>query len=162
MNESLTTSGDPAFACDAMLGRLARWLRVLGYRAAYFPRPDDARLVRETRAASLVLLTRDTRLVLRSSIGPHLLIRANDTFEQLVEVARAYSLSPDPARRSRVCAACNGRPSPVPRSAVRGLVPPFVYGTQAAFTRCPDCGRIYWPATHRREMDRRLGELFAS
>jgi hypothetical protein len=162
MDESATKRGDPEFACDAMLGRLARWLRVLGYRAAYFPRTDDARLVREARAAGLILLTRDTRLILRRSIGPHYLVRANDPFEQLVEVVRAFSLPVEPARRGCVCVACNGMPVPVPKALVRGLVPPYVYGTQSAFTRCPDCGRIYWPATHRREMDRTLREVFAS
>ena len=160
----MTAASDPtpSFACDCMLGRLTRWLRVLGYRAHYFHRIDDARLVRFASAGGHVLLTRDTRLVRRRAIGPHTLVRSNDPFEQLAEVAGACGLSRDPARIGTVCVACNGRPEMLAKADARGLVPPYVWATQDHFTRCPDCRRIYWPSTHREAMTRRLAEVFGA
>jgi uncharacterized protein with PIN domain len=147
------------FFCDAMLGRLARWLRILGYDTAYARDLADARVVAKAGAEGRVLLTRDTRLVARAGIGLHLLVHANATDDQLREVVAAFGLSIDRARMLRRCVACNGAVEPVPRDEARGLVPPYVYGTQETFARCAACGRFYWPATHRDRILRRLEEL---
>ena len=151
-----TVVADTAFTCDCMLGRLARWLRILGYEADFFRRIEDAKLIRHARAAGRVLLTRDTRLVKRRGIGPHLLIRSNDTFEQLRETISTFSLAVDDRRLFRRCIVCGKPLQSVPKESVRGLVPPYVYKTQAGFSRCPVCKRFYWPATHHRHMLVRL------
>ena len=150
---------DPAFACDSMVGRLARWLRILGYDATYARDAVDARLVAQARAEGRVLLTRDRRLVERSGIGRFVLVRSDDPPTQLREVVAALGLTVDPARWFRRCPACNGAVEAVARESVRGLVPPYVYGTQRSFSRCANCGRVYWPATHRDHMLRELEAL---
>ena len=96
-------TGTPRFLCDAMLGRLARWLRLLGYDTRYADLPDDA-LVALARAAGRVLLTRDTRLVRRPDVGPHGFIRHDRVAEQLRQVTADFRLGP--ARGGTRCPAC--------------------------------------------------------
>ena len=76
------------FIADAMLGRLARWLRFLGFDTLYYPGIDDAKLIRIARENNRFILTRDTRLVQRKGLRNVLLIHANDSLHQLVEVVR--------------------------------------------------------------------------
>ena len=148
------------FVCDVMLGRLARWLRVLGYSAAYFRQIDDDELAAYAREKGLFLITRDTRIVERSDIGPHLLLVENDSFEQLKLVVARLGLRVDRERAFSRCVECNEPLAAVEKSEIRGLVPPFVYSRQDRFSRCPSCGRIYWPATHHRKMLDKLDEVF--
>jgi uncharacterized protein with PIN domain len=134
-----------------MLGRLARWLRILGYDAEYFPGEDDD-LLRRARREGRVLLTRDTRLLQRRPLPPHLFIESDHVMEQLRQVVAALALNPasPPAHR---CACCNAVLEPRDKVQVAGLVPEFVWSHYRAFWACPGCRRIYWAGTHRRRMD---------
>jgi uncharacterized protein len=141
----------PRFLADAMLGRLATWLRLLGYDAAYSREPDRLLLDRSRREAR-ILLTRDTGLLRRSALPPHLFITSDHVMEQLRQVIREVPLDPA-ARPARRCARCNVAIEPRARAEVAGLVPEFVWSSQEAFWACPSCRRIYWSGTHRRRMD---------
>ena len=146
----------PRFLCDAMLGRLARWLRLLGYDARYADLPDEA-LVALARVEGRVLLTRDTRLVRRPDVGPHGFIRHDRVPEQLRQVAADFRLGPD--RAGTRCLRCNVALEALPREGAAGRVPPHVWRTQHQFTRCPSCARIYWPGTHWDRMTEALHSL---
>lgn len=148
-------TGRPHFLCDAMLGRLVRWLRLLGYDARYADLPDDD-LVALARAEGRVLLTRDTRLVRRPDVGPHCFIRHDRVQEQLRQLAAAFNLGA--ARAGTRCLRCNVALEDLPRDAAAGRVPPHVWRTHQQFARCPSCARIYWPGTH---WDRMTEELSA-
>jgi len=87
----------PRFLADAMLGRLARWLRILGYDVEYFPGEDDE-LVHQARREGRILLTRDTRLVRRHQLPPHVFIQSDHVMEQLRQVVASLRL--DPAARA--------------------------------------------------------------
>ncbi len=151
-------NGTPRFLCDAMLGRLARWLRILGYDAAYADLPDDA-LVALAQAEGRVLLTRDTRLVRRPDVGPHAFIQHDRVQDQLRQVTAAFDLRP--GRAGTRCLRCNVALEALPRDAAAGRVPPYVWHTQQQFVRCPACARIYWPGTHWDHMTRELSGLRA-
>jgi len=140
----------PRFLADAMLGRLATWLRILGYDAAYFRGEDDA-LLDLARQSGRLLLTRDTALLRRRCLPPHLFIASDRVQDQLREVLGALRLRP-PSAPGRRCPRCNVTLEPREKSAVRGLVPDFVWTSQDAFWACPACGRVYWSGTHRRRM----------
>jgi len=134
---------------DAMLGRLTRWLRALGYDTVYAPDTDDNELLRRARAEGRVLLTADRALATRR--GAHtLLIEAQDLASQLRQVRAALG-PPTDAEFSR-CVACNGKLTPVDKTTLADRVPPYVLATRQEFRRCPDCGRIYWPGTHIQRM----------
>ena len=154
-------SRPPRFIADAMLGKLARWLRVAGFDVVYDPRLDDRQLVALARHDDRILLTRDTLLARRRN-GPRTLHIENDDFrEQLRQVVATYAL--DPWRRVLTrCVDCNGLLGPVPREEVREQVPVYVYFTRAEFKRCPSCSKILWGGTHRDRMLRLLERLFGS
>jgi uncharacterized protein with PIN domain len=149
--------GCPRFLADAMLGRLARWLRILGYDAEYFPGEDND-LLRQAWQQQRILLTRDTRLLQRRRLPPHLYIRSDHVTEQLRQVVAALRLNPavPPARR---CLCCNTVLEPRHKEEVLGLVPEFVWSHHEAFWGCPRCGRIYWAGTHRRRMEETIKAL---
>ena len=142
---------------DGMLGRLARWLRLLGYDTAYDNVADDLALARQARAEGRVLLTRDRELAARRGLRT-LLIHSETLEEQLQEVRQALGPSPYPPL-SR-CTVCNVELSLVSPEDVAERVPPYVLRTQSRFLECPRCGRVYWAGSHARkieEMLRRLG-----
>jgi len=134
---------------DGMLGRLARWLRLLGYDTAYDNAATDAELARRARAEGCVLLTRDHELAARRGLRT-LLIQSQKIEEQVRQVWEALGPPPDPAL-SR-CAVCNHALEPVAPAEIADRVPPYVLRTQAEFHRCPGCGRVYWPGSHLRAM----------
>jgi uncharacterized protein with PIN domain len=127
----------PRFAVDKMLGRLATWLRLLGYDATY---------LRHARREGRIVLTRQRRPRWPTDL-PVLFIDGGDFRAQVRQVLHALHLDPFALLFTR-CTRCNQPVVATPRSAVAGLVPPYVLTTQEHFVRCPRCGRIYWPATH--------------
>jgi uncharacterized protein with PIN domain len=145
------------FAVDRMLGRLARWLRILGHDVAYGPHLRGAGLVACARAEGRTILTRDTRLVRMPHLPPHVFIASDHFREQLRQLAGAVPLD-GPAFLAR-CLDCNRVLDEAPRAAVRDRVPPYVLATAARFHVCPRCGRVYWPATHRTHMLRELAAI---
>jgi methionyl-tRNA formyltransferase len=150
---------DVRFLADAMLGRLATWLRVLGYDAEY-DRREDAVLVERARREHRILLTRDTRLLRRRDLPGHLFIRSDRVRDQLRELLVALDL---PVRGGgRRCLRCNVALEARAREAVRGRVPDFVWASQQVFWGCPRCGRIYWAGTHRQRMDEAIRALSAA
>ena len=141
----------PRLLADAMLGRLARWLRILGYDAEYFPGEDDD-LLRRALHEGRVLLTRDTHLLQRRPLPPHLFIQSDHVMEQLRQVIAALRLDPAAPRVHR-CPCCNVALESRDKAEVLGLVPEFVWSHHQAFWACPRCQRIYWPGTHWRRME---------
>jgi uncharacterized protein with PIN domain len=138
---------------DGMLGKLAKWLRLLGYDTAYDNVADDHELARLARAESRVLLTRDRDLASRRGLRT-LLVGSEVLEEQVREVQEA--LGPPPALALSRCAACNTELEQVSPEDIASRVPPYVVRTQTDFRRCPGCGRVYWPGTHVDGMQKRL------
>ena len=140
---------------DGMLGKLAKWLRLLGYDTAYDNAATDPELARRARAEGRVLLTRDRELAGRRGLRT-LLIQSEILEEQVREVQDGLGPPPDPAL-SR-CAVCNAVLEAVDPGEIADRVPPYVLRTQSEFRRCPGCGRVYWPGTHVDEMLERMDE----
>lgn len=141
-----------------MLGRLARWLRILGFDAAYRPEMPGARLLTLAAREGRIVLTRDARL--RDPRGRVRIVRlAADRFrDQLRELDRIFPLGGVEQRPSR-CVECNVEVEALPLERVPQTVPEYVRATQKEFQRCPRCRRIYWPATHRERMQAEIAAL---
>jgi uncharacterized protein with PIN domain len=149
------------FACDAMLGRLARWLRAAGYDASWRADIDDWALIRQARAEGRVLLSSDSGIfrigLIRDGelaavhIPPGLRVA-----EQLAVVQQRLALP----RRSPRCMACGGLLTAAPREQVRGQVPPRSYAWCSRFFRCQGCGRVLWAGSHWQHLDAVLCQLF--
>ena len=151
--------GQTRFIADVNVGRLAKWLRALGYDTLFFKEMDDDDLVRIGLAEGRVLLTRDSRLMERrvAALGPlkAILIRSEEVQLQLKQVVESLGLDCR-GRPFSLCLECNQGLEPVPRSEVRTQVPPYVFETQASFHRCPSCRKVYWQGTHWQRMSEDL------
>ena len=149
-----------SFLADRTVGRLARWLRLLGYDTVFDRTPDAPRLLARAGAEGRVLLTRDTllvrrRLIARGAIAA-VLVCHDDLGDQLAQLRDEIGLRQEAAPR---CLVCNSPLERLEVEEVRGRVPPYVVATQECFSHCPVCDRVNWPATHWENMQTRLREL---
>ena len=148
-----------SFVADAMLGTLAKWLRILGYDTLFDPALDDHKLIRLARAENRVLLTRDRQLALRRGVRV-LLITSEHLDDQICQVLADLELVPN--RSFSRCPVCNEPLETIDRAAAQAQVPAYVARTHKAFRRCPGCERIYWRGTHWQRMDDHLARFCSS
>lgn len=146
------------FIADDMLGRLAKWLRILGYDAAYPAPADDAELLHRAHAERRILLTRDRALAARPANVPIVLIVSPHLQEQLAQLVRELHLEIGDKVLSR-CLVCNHEIESISKEDAAGHVPDFIYRTHHTFHRCPLCGRIYWHGTHVERMLRAVSQI---
>jgi hypothetical protein len=145
------------FIADAMLGRLARWLRLLGYDVAYQRDISDEKLALRSWREKRVILTRDNGF--RARTVNAIFIKSDQIWEQLHQVIRDCRLRPSAPRFYTRCSLCNGVLKKALKASVRGLVPAYVYQEQKRFARCPRCKKVYWMGSHAALFDRRLLRL---
>lgn len=151
---------EPTFLADAMLGGLARWLRILGLDAHYDPELDDPELVDRAVAEDRLILTRDAKLVeRRDARDRHVFIESEVVDEQVRQVLEDCDLEPRRDRWFSRCVQCNEPLEPMPTEEAHRVVPPFVARTRTEFRQCPGCQRIFWRSSHVRRMRRRLEEM---
>ena len=148
----------PRFVVDTMLGRLARWLRAMGYDTLYPGQAEDHRLLQLARAEGRILVTRDRGLA-RLAEPYSCLIRGEQVDDQVIEAVQRLPLNPDNGDWLSRCLECNASLEPGSRESIRDLVPEHVFATHTAFMRCPGCGRIYWAGSHADRMVTRLSQL---
>jgi len=148
------------FAADRMLGKLAKWLRILGYDALYSRTLSNDRFL-ALADEGRILLSRNTRLVGKMAPDGLIFVEANDPKMQLQGLIRLLGLKPDPDKFFSRCTVCNGLLEPVEAEDVVGKVPEHIWTGHNRFSECKTCGRIYWPGSHlarsRREIRRLLG-----
>ena len=153
-------AGPPRFALDAMLGRLARWLRVLGLDATWSADIADAALVRHALDEGRWLLTRDRALSEEWRVPRIHLVESEQPLEQLREIFDAFALREGVQLFAR-CTRCNAPIEALLRALAAPHVPPGVLARNERFWRCPRCERIYWEGSHvdrmRRTLERVLG-----
>lgn len=149
------------FVVDGMLGKLAKWLLILGFDTSFDPRRGDDELLAIARREGRVLLTRDHGLLQRARGLPSLFVPSENWREQVGQVVRELNLGPAAKPFSR-CLVDNVPLKPLPRANARNLVSAFVYERAMEFSLCPVCGRVYWRGTHFREMERVIGTVLDS
>jgi uncharacterized protein len=148
------------FVADAMLGRLARWLRAVGCDCAQLPvHAPDAEIVERARRDDRVLLTRDRHL-LRELRPPRALeITSDEPLEQLRQVVVTFGIAKPTAFFTR-CMVDNTPLHEVAPADVADRVPPGAREVPGPFRQCATCGRVYWRGSHARRMERILDGVF--
>ena len=148
------------FVADAMLGKLARWLRLLGFDCLYAGDIADADLVRRAVEAGRVILTRDRALPEEWRVADIHVLRAETTFEQLSEVISRFELA-DSVRLFSRCSECNRELQPAPVADVADRVPERVLAGCESFWECPECDRVYWEGSHTLRIKRVVEQVLA-
>jgi uncharacterized protein with PIN domain len=147
------------FVADCMLGRLAKWLKILGFDVLYFSRAEDRDLVDIARREGRVLLTRDTGLIEKTARRPNrLFVRSDDWEDQVAQVLDDLGLW-DEVRPNTRCIECNLPLKALARERARNLVTPYVCEHASSFAICPGCGRVFWQGTHYGDMERKIERL---
>jgi len=150
------------FIVDNNVGKLARWLRVIGYDTLLFKEKDDSKMIEFALNDGRVILTRDTQITKRRLVTDGklkaILIKHDEPKAQLRETVKTLNLDYY-FRPFSLCLECNQMLIPRRREEVQNLVPPRVFETQEQYMECPACRRIYWQGTHWRAMVKELREL---
>ena len=145
------------FAADRMLGRLVKWLRVIGQDVIYGPHLTGYGLIRAARQQNRLILTRDRGL--KKKNPPSFIFIESDRYgEQLRQVVETCGLKPCDKLFTR-CLECNSLLQARAKASVKEIVPPYVFSNQEQFFWCPNCHRVYWPATHHQKMVEELKKI---
>jgi uncharacterized protein with PIN domain len=148
------------FICDDNLGKLAKWLRTLGYDTLFFDPIEDGELVKKALNEDRVILSRDrelSRFKLKSG-EKLLLIGSEKPLEQLKQVVKHFKLKTPQEQIFSHCLICNQMLERADKEKIKDRLYPYVYQTQNNFMRCPQCDRIFWPATHVNRMIKTLSD----
>ncbi len=151
-NQTQAPKEPPSFILDVHLGKLARYLRLLGFDVAYANHWDDPEIVQRARKEQRIILTRDRGLLERKAVLLGYLVESLDPEGQLQEVLDQFNLRRRLKPYSR-CPLCGTPIEQVPKEAVLPSLPPRVARRYRKFYQCPSCGKVYWKGDHFRNLD---------
>ena len=137
---------NPRFAVDKMLGKLAKWLRILGYDTFYKNIISNATLLSVANSDNRILITKNHFFKKRKHQIKIIFITSDDLKDQLLELKHEIKLSTD--RIFTRCPICNRKTTRINKEFVNDIVPPYVYQNQERFFQCLLCGKVYWAGTH--------------
>jgi len=149
---------EPRFIADAHLGRLARYLRLLGFDTRFENDSGDKALARQAAGERRILLTRDRALLMRREITHGCYIRSQKPLEQVVIVMQRCDLYGQVRPFTR-CMVCNGLLEATKKSRVQDALLPQTRKYFDEFWRCTGCGRIYWKGSHFARLNEMLERL---
>jgi len=152
---------EPKFVLDTHLGRLASYLRMLGFDTLYRNSYDDKELAEISASQRRILLTRDRGLLKRSLVTHGYLVRSDESREQVMEVLSRFDLF-DSTRPFSRCMQCNELLERAGPEEVRDQVPEKVRQYCSEYSLCRGCGRIYWKGTHYKRMLKLIEQFTAS
>ena len=150
------------FVVDLNVGRLAKWLRVLGYDTVFPRHADDNELVRIALREGRLLVTRDAGFSLRRAVRQGQMrvvqILDQDLNGQLRQLVRELGL--ELKNGFSRCLVCNEPLHSVAKEKVADRLPPYVYQKHSEFVECPQCCRLYWRGTHWSAMCSRIEQVY--
>ena len=149
---------DTRFILDVHLGKLARYLRMLGFDAKYDREWDDNTIIDQSLEQKRIILTRDIGLLKHSRVTHGYWLRHHQPLEQLQELLSSLDLSRQLRPFTR-CMDCNGQIQQVPRSKISTLVDAEIFKRFEAFWRCRDCRKIYWQGSHYHRMLEQISKI---
>ncbi len=147
------------FIVDHNVGKLAKWLRMMGYDTLFFNGSDDSTMIATALAEERIILTRDTGIVKRRLVTSGklkaILPVSDEPLLQMKHVIAALNLDIY-FKPFSVCLECNRVLVEKNKEQVKEKVPPYVLKTRNQYMECPACHRIYWRGTHWQAMNKKL------
>lgn len=129
------------------LGRLAKWLRILGFDAAYLSSNNRSELIINSLREGRIILSRDRKMSQLSGVRL-LRIKYDKVRDQLRQVLEGFDIKLEDCPLFTRCVICNKELEDIEKKKLKDKVPEYVYNTQQDFVICPECERIYWQGTH--------------
>jgi uncharacterized protein with PIN domain len=139
------------FILDVHLGRLTRYLRMLGFDSAYRSDWEDAQIIERAQSEQRIILTRDVGILKQKRVTHGYWLRNSEPGKQLIEVLEALDLRGQLKPFTR-CMDCNGTIRPAPAELLDRMVDPDILVRFDRFWRCANCGKVYWRGSHYRRM----------
>jgi uncharacterized protein with PIN domain len=146
------------FILTKELGRLVKWLRILGFDAEYFQEDNHSSLIIQALRDERIILSRNHRLPQPKGIKV-VLIENERIKEQLAEILKTLKIKPDASAMFTRCILCNMKLEDIAKEKIKDKVPEYVFKTQSDFVTCLKCKRIYWQGTHWGNVEQVLKEI---
>ena len=146
------------FIADGMLGKLTRWLRMLGHDVEYSNELDDRQLIAAAKKERRILLTKDLELYQQATAkGVDVFYLSGQTEdERLAEMAKRFDIELDINMRTSRCPKCNAKVKPIPKAEAENKVEKSTLTYYDSFWKCSKCGQIYWQGAHWTRIQRTL------
>lgn len=148
------------FVLTKELGKLAKWLRILGFDTEYFKQDNSSSLIIQALRDERIILTRNRRLLQTKGIKV-ILVEKEKIKEQIKEILNTLQINLNPEMMFTRCIICNVELLSIEKEKVKEQVPEYVFKTQKEFITCPKCRRIYWSGTHWGNVRQMLKEITA-
>jgi uncharacterized protein with PIN domain len=136
-----------------MLGRLAKWMRLLGFDTTYYRNTNGKTIIHHSRKEGRTILTRSK--ILADKYDDTILIKSEHIMDQLKQITKAVNIKSPFSR----CPVCNIETEDVKKETIKEDVPPYVFEIHNDFKKCPECGRIFWKGTHYKEIKKVINEI---
>ena len=148
------------FITDGMLGKLTRWLRMLGHDVTYFRSTDDEKLVESAKSEKRILLTRDHKLYQQAVTRgmEAVFVEATDEAGKLADLARRFGFKLEIDFSVSRCPKCNARIKAISKEAVADQIPESTSIYYDDFWKCPVCDQVYWQGAHWKRIEKTLEE----
>ena len=147
---------EPNFAAEKTLGKLAKWLRILGFDTICDPG------IINPAESGRILLTRTKRIRDEYTTGKLIFIESDKPFKQLQEVIKALGIVNEDIKIFTRCIRCNTKIRTINKNSIRSVVPDYVWENQDSFKTCIECKRIYWQGSHAKRSMELIKKLFES
>jgi uncharacterized protein with PIN domain len=141
-----------------MLGKLAKWLKILGFDALFFSKIEDDELLTIARKEGRILLTKDTGLIQQAKDVETLFLESEEWQDQVQQVLEHFSLWEKVNPHTR-CIDCNVVLKNLSKKNAKNLVSAFIFDKADSFALCPSCGRVFWRGTHFKDMEAQIKEI---
>jgi len=143
-----------------MLGKLTRWLRMLGHDVHYYRSTDDKKLVEMAKTEKRILLTRDLKLYQQAVTRgvEAILVEATDEAEKLADLANRFNFKLEIDLSVSRCPKCNTTIKAVSKETVITQIPEATSTYYNDFWKCPECGQVYWQGAHWKRIEKTLKE----
>jgi len=148
----------PRFAAEKTLGRLTKWLRLLGFDTLYEFELSGKEFI-EILENDRILLTRTRRIQKQFASRKLIFVESDHLAQQLKQVFRELDIKAAQTRPFSRCLQCNASIVIVEKASVWGRVPDYIFETHDRFQKCPECDRIYWPGSHTRRSLEKIRQL---
>ncbi len=147
----------PKFIADSMLGKLSKWLRIIGYDTLYFRKIEPKSIAKISNSEKRIILTRNSHL---SELQPYKLVYINSTNidEQLKQIISEFKIDTK-SRLFSICTLCNTKVKKIKKEEVKDKVPSYIFKNNSSFYICQKCQKIYWQGSHYHNSIRKINEL---